>query len=498
MITSLSLPPFNYLIINFFTFSSFFIFLIKKLDHHKNAKLFFIYGWLFGFGYFITNLYWISISLSFDESFKFLIPFAIILIPAFLSIFYGLISYFFIILKTKKILSSFFLFSLIFGAMEFIRGSIFTGFPWNLIAYSFSNQLEVLSITSILGSYGFNLFCISLFTCPAVFVLKNKKQDVRICIFIFITFISFYIHGFFYKEKFNKVIEENYDFNLRVVGSNISLDRFYKDIDSASVIEDLIEISNPKINEKTIFVWPEGILPGISQDELINYKWLFDEKFSKNHFLIIGTNSQIEKNGTKKYYNSLSIYNNELNILDSYNKINLVPFGEFLPFEKILSRIGLKSLTNNYQSFSKGDKRQVIEIKKKIFSLKILPLICYEIIYSGKLFDDSDFDLIINVSEDGWFGQSIGPKQHFVHSIFRAIESGKYVIRSANNGITAIINPIGKIEKIIHFNKSGYVDLKAYKKIQPTLFSKYGNKTFGLLILLYILLIFSFNKTKNE
>ena len=316
--------------------------------------------------------------------------------------------------------------------------------------------------------------------------------------FFLIIFISFYIHGSFHKGKFDTLTEENYDFNLRVVGSNISLDRFYKNIDSTLVIEDLIEISNPKIDEKTIFVWPEGILPGISQDELINYKWLFDEKFSKNHFLIIGTNKQIEKNGIKKYYNSLSIYNNELEIIDSYDKINLVPFGEFLPFEKILSKIGLKSLTNNYQSFSKGDQRQVVKIKKQNFSLKILPLICYEIIYSGKLFDDPAFDLIINISEDGWFGQSIGPKQHFVHSIFRAIESGKYVIRSANNGIAAIINPIGNIEKIVQFNESGYVDLKAYKKIQPTLFSKYGNKTFGLLILLYIFLIFSFNRTKNE
>ena len=114
------------------------------------------------------------------------------------------------------------------------------------------------------------------------------------------------------------------------------------------------------------------------------------------------------------------------------------------------------------------------------------------------MFDNPDFDLIINISEDGWFGQSIGPKQHFVHSIFRAIESGKYIIRSSNNGITAIINPIGNIEQKINFGQSGYIDLKEIKKIQPTIFSKYGNKIFGLLILLYIFLIFSFNKFKNE
>ena len=134
----------------------------------------------------------------------------------------------------------------------------------------------------------------------------------------------------------------------------------------------------------------------------------------------------------------------------------------------------------------------------KNFQIKILPLICYEIIYSGRLFDDPDFDLIVNISEDGWFGKSIGPKQHFAHSIFRAIESGKYVVRAANNGIAAIVNPLGGIEQSVNFGQSGYIDLKENKKIQPTIFSKYGNKIFGLLILLYIFLIFSFNKFKNE
>ena len=128
----------------------------------------------------------------------------------------------------------------------------------------------------------------------------------------------------------------------------------------------------------------------------------------------------------------------------------------------------------------------------------MLPLICYEIIYSGKLFDNPNFDLIVNISEDGWFGKSIGPKQHFAHSIFRAIESGKYVVRASNNGIAAIVNPVGGIEQSVNFGQSGYVDLEENKKIQLTIFSKYGNKIFGLLILLYIFLIFSFNKIKNE
>ena len=153
MFTSLSLPPFNYLIINFLTFTLFFIFLVKKSKQHQNIKLFFFYGWLFGLGYFISNLYWIAISLTFDQSLKHLIPLTVILIPAFLAIFYGLISFFFVILKPKKLTSSFLFFCLIFGIIEFLRGVILTGFPWNLIAYSFSNHLEILSITSIIGTY---------------------------------------------------------------------------------------------------------------------------------------------------------------------------------------------------------------------------------------------------------------------------------------------------------------------------------------------------------
>ena len=132
------------------------------------------------------------------------------------------------------------------------------------------------------------------------------------------------------------------------------------------------------------------------------------------------------------------------------------------------------------------------------FSVRLLPLICYEIIYSGNIFNSRDFDFIINISEDGWFGQSIGPHQHFVHSIYRAIESGKYVLRSANNGITAIVNPLGVVEKQVDLNQSGFVDLLKTKKIKPTIFSKYGNKIFSIVILLYIFLIFSFNRIKNE
>jgi len=495
--SSFSLPPFNYILINFLTFSLFYILLIKTFEASKNKKVFFLYGWLFGLGYFTSNLYWISISLTFDQNFKFLIPLTIVLVPAFVALFYGLASFLFLILKPKNNLSSFFLFSLIFGTIEFIRGSILTGFPWNLIAYSFSNQIEILQITSIIGTYGFNLFCLTLFASPSIFILRNNKKEIIVSILFLLITLSFFVFGSQRLEKFNNTEVNKLNYKTRIISSNVSIDRFYEDTDPTSVINNLIKISSPQNNEKIIFIWPEGILPNISNDQLKEYKLLFENEFSENHVLLIGINEIKEENQTLKYFNSLTIYDHNLEILDSYNKVNLVPFGEFLPFEKLLGFIGLKTITNNYQSYSKGEKRNIIEVNKMNFSVKLLPLICYEIIYTGKIFNNRDFNFIVNISEDGWFGDSIGPHQHFVHSIYRAIESGKYVLRSANNGIAAIVNPTGIVEKQVGLNESGFIDLFETKKIEPTIFSKYGNKIFIIIILMYIFLIFSFNKTKK-
>ena len=492
-LTSLSLPPYNFLFINFLTFSLFFIYIFKKKKSSNNNKTF-LYGWFFGFGYFLTNIYWIAISLTFDENFKFLIPIALILIPAFLAIFYGVATYFFFLINMKKPVSNLLLFSLLFGVIEFLRGNILTGFPWNLIAYSFSNNLEIIQFTSLIGTYAFNILCISFFTSPAIFILRENKKEIAICICFLLSPIILYMTGSSKIKSFQSLdIIEN-DYVIRAIGSKIDLDRFYGKTNAASVISELIELSEPDLETKTLFLWPEGIIPNINQSELIELQSLFNQKLNKNHLIGIGINSFENNNDENKFYNSFSFFDHNLNLVNAYNKVNLVPFGEFLPFEKILGTIGLKSLTNNYQSFSSGKNREIIKINENDFDIKILPLICYEIIYSGKIFNNPNFDYIINISEDGWFGNSIGPHQHFTHSIFRAIESGKYLIRSSNNGIAAIINPTGFIEKKIPFGNSGYVDFSEKRVSNTTLFSQHGNKMFLTIILLYIFLIFSFNR----
>ena len=230
------------------------------------------------------------------------------------------------------------------------------------------------------------------------------------------------------------------------------------------------------------------------------YKKIFSSTFSDLHLIIFGINNLEYKNGDSKVYNSLAVVDKNLNIIASYNKNMLVPFGEFLPMEKYIHKIGLKKITSGYKSFSKGQQRNVINIKNNFFDFNLLPLICYEIIYSGKInINNQKKDLVINISEDGWFGNSIGPHQHFGKAVYRAIEEGTYIARSTNNGISAFIDPQGRILHKIESNNQGAIvaTLPIYES--KTFFSIYGNKVFAIIIFLYILLIFYFKKVeKNE
>ena len=498
-LTTLSLPPYNFFIINFLTFPLLFIFFFRKKIENNNKKIFsFKYGWLFGFGYFLSSLYWISIALTFDETFKFLIPIGLILVPSFLAIFYGVISYFFFKYKSKNDIELFFLFCILFGILEFLRGNILTGFPWNLIAYSFSESIKFIQIISFIGTYSFNLVCISIFSCPALMVLKRSNTSVLVTLFFFLLSIFFYVFGFYQINKFSLIENKKHDFTIRSLATNVKIDRFFSSKDDTEIINELIEISEPNLDKTTIFVWPEGIISNVYSQDIKIYEDLFKEKFNEKHFFLLGINENSIEAKNKKIFNTLALYDHNLNLINSYKKINLVPFGEFIPFENYLDKTGLRVITKDFYSYSAGEKRNIISLNNKFLELKILPLICYEMIYSGKIFNDQKFDFIINISEDGWFGKSIGPAQHFSHSIFRSVEYGKYIIRSSNNGISAIINPKGIIEKSVKFNKSGFIDFDQSKTINQTLFSKYGNKIFIIIILMYIFLIFSFNRIKNE
>jgi len=504
-ISILGFTPYNFTFINFFTFSVllFLILEVKKKTQSryrkkKSNRYFFYLGCSFGFGFFLLGNYWISISLTHDDMFKGLIPFALILIPFFLSLFFGLA----ILLAgtfAEKNINFILLFSLIFSIFEFLRGNLLTGFPWNLISYTWSWSPEVLQVLSLIGAYSLSLISITLFCIPFLFFQKKiVLKNVIFTLSFFIIFIVIYSYGI------SKIKNSNYKFdeklNIKIVSPNFSLKDFNIQSEE-SRIKRLIKISDPDESKKTLFIWPEGIFYQTYLQDIKKYQNLFEDRFSENHLIILGINNFNNNYGTdnQKYFNSLVLLNNKLEILSLYNKVNLVPFGEFLPFQKILSKFGLKKITSGYSSFSSGDKRVVINLGEEFSKKLILPLICYEIIYPAKIKKKNQHpDLVINISEDAWFGKSIGPYQHFSKAIYRSVEEGVFIARSANKGISALINPNGKILKSLNTGESGNIEYKFPYFSQKTLFSKYGNKIFFLIIFLYIFLTLILKNLKSN
>tara|TARA_X000001036_G_C20615466_1_gene780768 strand:- start:56 stop:1396 length:1341 start_codon:yes stop_codon:yes gene_type:complete len=446
---------------------------------------------MFGFGYFISNLYWITNSLTFEENFKPLIPFAFILIPLFLGLFYGLSTLFFSILNPKKNLLSILILGTSLSIFEYIRSFIFGGFPWNLISFSFVSYLEFIQLLSITGTYAFNSIIILLFLLPASLFLSNKKKT-KISIFTFSLIIIFanYFWGSSNLKNYKLVEKEDLGFIIKIISPKININRYFQNELPSEFIPELINISRPNLLNETVFVLPEGILSNIYFEDLKKFKTLFSNNFSNKHKIILGMNMYENQN----IYNSLLVLNNQLDILDKYYKNKLVPFGEFLPLEKIFHNLGLKKITQGYQSFTPGNRRNLIKFNNFTF----VPLICYEVIYSGRINkSEKNYDFILNISEDGWFGNSIGPSQHFYHSIFRAIEEGKAVIRSSNNGISAFINPKGQVISSILSTDKGFIEIKSFKKSYKTIFSSHGNKIFFYFLSIYISLIFFFKIREN-
>ncbi len=494
----LSFQPFNLTIINFFTLPFFFyliVYIKKKSKSIYRKKPFkknlFITGTSYGFGFYLCGIHWITHSLTFDESFKIFIPLGLIFIPLFLSLFTSIV-----ILIIGPFLNmnlvSVFLFSGSLAFSDYLRAKILSGFPWNLWAYSFSSFTEIIQILNNVGLFAFNLFSITIFMLPAVIFMNLSLIKKSIVIFLIPILLFFsYIYGNYsinQNKKNLSLVKEKYF--IKVIGPNFDLKY---DLDNSEIekrLKKLIKYSEPDRKLKTLFVWPEGVFSGYSFEEIIFLKEIFFNNFTEDHLILFGVNRLDAKK--KGHYNSLVIVDHRMNIIKEYHKQKLVPFGEFLPFEKFLSQLGIKKNTEGYSSLLSGSEQKNLAIS----NLNILPLICYEVIFT-KFIQRSDpkTNLIINISEDGWFGNSIGPYQHFIKGVYRAIEQNSFLIRSTNKGLSVIINNKGEIIKKLKPNETGNLELEV-----PLVQSKNKNKNdliFFALLITYIF-IFLFLRKKYE
>ena len=461
---SFSLPPYNYIFLGFIIFPL--ILYLLKINEEDNSSFFFVYGLLFSFGYFCSSLYWISYSLNFDPEVAILKPFAIIILPLSLSIFYGLGFYVF---KHFFNFNFFFVlnFSILMALTEYIR-SLITGFSWNLFVYALNEQLASIQILNIIGTFSLNFFAIFFFSFPYFLIKKNKILLIKRSIFLIFLISINYLYGL-NRLQTNLEIKNQ---QIVIVQPNENLLNI--NLNSQNYIKKILNMSNPSDkNDNAIFLWPEGSYSLINNNNLTD---IFKDSFKINQKVILGANT---KDNYGNIFNSFVVLNSKGKIIDVYNKIHLVPFGEFIPFEDVIKFLNLKKVTFGYQSFSRGVDRNILKINESL----VLPLICYEVIDTGTInINKNNFDVIFNISEDGWFNRSIGTYQHFVHSIFRSIEEGKHIFRSTNQGVSASINPLGVIINSSNPNKKSVFTENYQILNNNTPFSVLGNLMFLFLI----------------
>jgi apolipoprotein N-acyltransferase len=495
-ISALAFAPLHFIFAAVIGFSGLFL-LIDKI---KDKKELFVLGWYFGFGHFLVGLYWISIALLVDiAKFAWLLPFVISLIPAALACYIGLTTLSVNLLADKAKLTpakKVILFALIWVFFEFIRSNfIFGGFPWNLIGYSFVSFLTIAQIASVFGIYGLSLLAIILCTTPALFIkvkdqkltLHFERKNLFITIFAVILLISSLIYGNWHLSK--TPTNSGQSIILRLVQPAIKQQDKWDPRSKYDSFMENVELSRAQGFENIdLVIWSESAIPYIVDQDNDLLLEAVTKAIPKKGFLISGglraEFGNLEKSEIKKIWNSIFVINNSGQIISSYDKANLVPFGEYIPFEKFLPFIS--KITDGGISFSRGLGPQTIKINDKLPSFS--PLVCYEIIYTDKVVNKSNPpQFLINLTNDAWFGKSSGPYQHLAMTKIRAIEYGIPVVRVANSGISALIDPNGRIIEQLNLNKKGVIDVKLNTSSTHAIYSQNGTNT--PLILAYFILL---------
>lgn len=449
-------------------------------------------SYIFGFGFFLASLYWISFGPAvYLDQFWWVIPFAFVGLPAFIAIFIiivGLISY-----KFKESFFYHFVFTLSWLFVEWLISWIFTGLPWAMLGYGFSVSELFIQPASLFGILGLSFI--------AVFIgssFYSREHGLFRSILTLIIISSCIVYSYLRLQE-HKI--EYSDIKIRIVQPSIpQIDKWDSNIFWENMAKQ-IELSQKGETPPDIIVWSEAALT-VPYD----YKPVFDSIMSvftkKNQVLLSGgvSNNNNRQGNEFEIYSSLIALGDDGKLLFDYHKAHLVPFGEYMPLK---SYIPLKKLTHGVLDYTQGT-REVLTLSK-YNNLRIQPLICYESIFFDEVrINNQDADIIVNVTNDAWYGKSSGPYQHMQISRIRAVENGLPLIRSANNGISAVVDPLGRVLDKLELNEVNIIDSYLPLKLnKPTIYAKYGYLSLmcALVIVLmlhllyYIIIVFKRNTT---
>jgi apolipoprotein N-acyltransferase len=494
-----------------FCFSTFDFFLLAWVAlipllislYGKTPKQAFRAGVVFGLPYFFGTLYWIYHSINHYGGVSLISSVLIvILLCLFLSLYPGIFAFLFSLAIRKTKLPALLIAPAFWVVLEFLRSYIFTGFPWSSIGYSQYKFLPVIQVADITGIYGISFLVVAVNGAFAdIFIVRKRIKDMPLFPFSYTVIGSgilflLVVATFFYGQARLKEDRPGDELRVSIIQGNIEQDKKWEPAYQNTVMETYRDLSlKAAASSPALIVWPETAVPFIFNTDMDFTEELIDFQSQLGTHLFFGSILVRDKVDNRFILsNSAVLLDDTGKISYTYDKIHLVPFGEYVPLQKILFFI-------NRLVVGIGDYKGGKSHERALYPFgEFAPLICYEIIFPGlvrKFYADGG-DFMINITNDAWFGKTAGPYQHFNMAVFRAVENRKPLVRAANTGISGLIDSSGRIlSQTALFERTTLTrDIKTDRS--RSFYSRYGDLFSYIWIVVSILLLANiFGKPRN-
>jgi len=452
-------------------------------------------GWCFGLGYFVPGLYWIGNAFLVDPSFAWLMPFAVLGLPAYLALFTGFGFALARLLWTHDA-SRVLALAISLTIAEWLRGQLLTGFPWNAFGYALFRPLALAQMASLIGLWGMTFLTVAISASPAVLIdgVPRGRKPWIVPVAAVVVLLAMGTFGAIRLsiEPTRRIA----NVKLRIMQPNLQQDVKFNYSAKAEVMQRYLTLSDrasgPQstgVRDASILIWPESAFPFFltrEADAMAQIAALLPA----GTVLITGSVRAPEQPRglpVTRAYNSIYVIDHDGTVLNVYDKLHLVPFGEFLPFQDRMERLGLEQLTKVQGGFIPGTVRRTMAIPN---APRVLPLICYEAIFPADIAARDDRPgWIVNLTNDGWFGISTGPYQHLEQARMRAIEQGLPVVRAANTGISAVIDPLGRFVARLGLGLEGVLDSPLPAPNPPTAYARFGDAPTAAIIAVALIFV---------
>jgi apolipoprotein N-acyltransferase len=425
-------------------------------------------GWSFGFGFFLVGLYWIGYAFLVDpDAHAWQLPFVALLMPGGLGLFYAA-GALLCMLQWRPGVARIFLFALVFAILEWLRGHVLTGFPWNLPAYGWGASFALLQSTAVFGAYGLSLLTLLFGASLATLSRGNDRNARWLPAVMTVFFVALWANG---EARLLMATDDTVPgVHLRIVQPATPQPEKY---DPRLVLRNwqrLIDLSQaPAPVTPSLIIWPEAAPPFIlarAPQAIADIAQITGD----SRVLLTGE-VRVAQDGTRtRFYNSFAMFGPHGKLLATADKFHLVPFGEYLPFEDTLHSIGITEIAAN-TGFSSGPGPQTFSVPG---APPVGPLICYEVIFPQAVTGDPRPSWLVNMTDDSWFGPNTGPMQHLLIARVRAIEEGLPIVRAANTGISGIIDSYGRMRARLDLRLRGVLDGDLPVALPQTPFARYG------------------------